>query len=58
MKPEPITAFGLFVLRVFRQPAKLKPPALPLPLSATTDEMAELRRALLRQIERDEACHG
>jgi hypothetical protein len=54
MMRDPITAFGLFVLALFRRPSKPLP-GQRVPLSATGDEMAKLRAALQRQIAADEA---
>lgn len=47
---DPITAFGLFVLTLFRRPAATAPAAD----SDEGDAFATLRRELERQIARDE----
>lgn len=53
-RPDPITAFGHFVLALFRRPAVVRPA----PDADEGDAFATLRRALEREIERQEGCRG
>ena len=50
---DPVTAFGLFVLGLFRRPHTARPEQ-PAPLAAPADPLAELRRALTAEIHRQD----